>query len=54
LENYGVDRAEDHFWDVYDLFQQKFLESEPEQVGIIDLNRYYNLAMNKQWYQGSE
>jgi hypothetical protein len=44
LEKYGVNRAEDNFWEVYDWFQNEFNESLGEMSGIVDLNRYYYLA----------
>jgi hypothetical protein len=44
LSKYGVNRAEDNFWDVYDWFQAEFDKSQKEDGGIIDLNRYFYLA----------
>jgi hypothetical protein len=44
LERYGVNRAKDNFWDVYDWFQNEFNNSLGEMKGIVDLNRYYYLA----------
>lgn len=41
LGNYGVNRNDDDFWEVYDWFQQRFLESDPLNSGLFDLNRYY-------------
>ncbi|WP_167505907.1 fatty acid cis/trans isomerase [Desulfosediminicola flagellatus] len=62
LEKYGINRAEDKFWDVYDWFQGQFSApgkepSDPDkyddgQYGIVDLNRYYSLAMKKDLYEG--
>ncbi len=44
LAKYGVNRADDRFWDVYDWFQARFLEEEPLRGGLFDLNRYYYKA----------
>jgi hypothetical protein len=44
LAKYGVNRAEDRLWDVYDWFQNRFYEDEPVNAGLLDLNRYYYLA----------
>ena len=44
LVKYGVNRAEDRLWDVYDWFQKRFYEDEPIHGGLLDLNRYYHLA----------
>jgi hypothetical protein len=44
LAKYGVNRAEDRFWDVYDWFQQRSYEDEPVRGGLFDLNRYYYYA----------
>lgn len=44
LARYGINRADDRFWDTYDWFQQRFLHDEPVQGGLFDLNRYYYLA----------
>jgi hypothetical protein len=44
LEKYGVNRAEDNFWEVYDWFQNKFNESDKQSAGLVDLNRYYYQA----------
>jgi len=41
LAKYGVNRAEDRFWDTYDWFQKRFYEDEPVHAGLLDLNRYY-------------
>jgi hypothetical protein len=43
-EKYGVNRAKENFWEVYDWFQNEFNNSLGEMTGIIDLNRYYYLA----------
>jgi hypothetical protein len=44
LARYGVNRAEDRLWDMYDWFQKRFYEDEPVRGGLFDLNRYYYLA----------
>ncbi|MDD4861723.1 MAG: fatty acid cis/trans isomerase [Smithellaceae bacterium] len=44
LARYGVNRAEDRLWDMYDWFQKRFYEDEPVNGGLFDLNRYYYLA----------
>ncbi len=41
LAKYGVNRADERFWDAYDWFQKRFLEDEPVQGGLLDLNRYF-------------
>lgn len=41
LEKYGVNRAEENFWEVYDWFQNEFSRSDKRDAGLIDLNRYY-------------
>ncbi len=44
LAKYGINRAEDRLWDVYDWFQKRFYEDEPVRGGLFDLNRYYHKA----------
>jgi hypothetical protein len=44
LAKYGVNRAEDRLWDMYDWFQKRFYEDEPVNAGLFDLNRYYYYA----------
>ncbi|MFT5728104.1 MAG: hypothetical protein ACI8PB_002256 [Desulforhopalus sp.] len=44
LEKYGVNRAEDNFWDVYDWFQTEFNKFHGSEGGLMDLNRYYYYA----------
>jgi hypothetical protein len=41
IAKYGINRADDRMWDVYDWFQKRFLEDEPVRGGLFDLNRYY-------------
>ena len=40
LDKYGINRAEDNFWDVYDWFQNEFDKYHGKDGGIVDLNRY--------------
>jgi len=47
LEKYGINRAEDAFWDHYDWFQAAFDKQEQENAGIVDLNRYFHLALGQ-------
>jgi hypothetical protein len=44
LARYGINRADERFWDAYDWFQKRFLEEEPVRGGLFDLNRYYHTA----------
>lgn len=44
LNKYGVNRAQDDFWDIYDWFQYKFNETDKLNAGLADLNRYYFAA----------
>ncbi|MFT5698724.1 MAG: hypothetical protein ACI8ZB_001579 [Desulforhopalus sp.] len=44
LDKYGVNRAEDNFWDVYDWFQTEFDKFHGSEGGLMDLNRYYYYA----------
>lgn len=41
LSRYGINRADDRFWGVYDWFQQRLNRDEPLYGGLLDLNRYY-------------
>ncbi len=41
IAKYGINRADDRFWDEYDWFQKRFNEDEPVHGGLFDLNRYY-------------
>ncbi len=47
LNKYGVNRAADNFWEVYDWFQKEFDAYHGRNAGIIDLNRYYYLAFDE-------
>ena len=44
MSKYGVNRADERFWEVYDWFQNEFDKQEKERPGLIDLNRYFYLA----------
>lgn len=44
---YGVNRAESHFWEKYDWFQERFNKDQPVQAGLFDLNRYYYRAFKQ-------
>ncbi|MCH7645487.1 MAG: fatty acid cis/trans isomerase [Myxococcales bacterium] len=46
LDKYGVNRAEERFWDAYDWFQQRLNEADPLHAGLYDLNRYYSRAVS--------
>ncbi len=41
FERYGVNRADDRFWELYDWFQAEAFKADPVQAGLFDLNRYY-------------
>ncbi|MDD2734185.1 MAG: fatty acid cis/trans isomerase [Desulfuromonadaceae bacterium] len=45
LAKYGINRADDRFWETYDWFQQRFNKDEPVRGGLFDLNRYYYRAL---------
>ena len=45
LEKYGVNRADENFWEEYDWFQKRFEEEDPFHSGLFDLNRYYHRAL---------
>lgn len=44
LDKYGVNRSNENFWQKYDWFQDRFLQSDPGRAGLFDLNRYYYWA----------
>ena len=44
FSKFAVFRGDDDFWKTYDWFQDKFLESNPKEAGLFDLNRYYHRA----------
>lgn len=41
FNKYGVNRADDDFWEQYDWFQARFNKDQPVNSGLFDLNRYY-------------
>ena len=41
IKRFGVNRVEDHFWEVYGWFQERFNRETPDTAGLFDLNRYY-------------
>jgi Fatty acid cis/trans isomerase (CTI) len=45
LARYGINRADERFWDTYDWFQKRFQEDEPVRGGLFDLNRYFHNAL---------
>lgn len=45
FKRFGVNRAESHFWEVYDWFQERFNRVAPDTAGLFDLNRYYYEAV---------
>lgn len=48
FKKYGVNRADDDFWEHYDWFQQRFNNEQPVQSGLFDLNRYHFKASPEQ------
>lgn len=44
MARYGINRADERFWDVYDWFQKRFDADDPVRGGLLDLNRYFYLA----------
>jgi hypothetical protein len=44
LAKYGINRADERFWDAFGRIQKRFLEEEPVRGGLLDLNRYYYKA----------
>ena len=44
LRKYGINRADDRFWETYDWFQRRLNEDEPVRGGLFDLNRYFSNA----------
>ncbi len=41
VKQFGINRGEDDFWEHFDWFQKRYLEDEPIQGGLFDLNRYF-------------
>ena len=48
MSKYGVNRADDNFWEVYDWFQTEFDKFQKGNRGVFDLNRYSFLATEQQ------
>jgi hypothetical protein len=44
FRRFGVNRADDDFWESYDRFQIRLEREDPLRAGLYDLNRYYPLA----------
>jgi hypothetical protein len=44
FDRYGINRADDDFWVMYDWFQERFNEEGPVRSGLFDLNRYFYKA----------
>lgn len=40
---YGVRRTNPNFWALADWFRDRYFAAEPQEAGILDLNRYSNL-----------
>ncbi|MFI3184465.1 MAG: fatty acid cis/trans isomerase [Methylococcaceae bacterium] len=40
---YGIRRTNPEIWQYYDFFNKKYLEQQPEDSGLFDMNRYENL-----------
>jgi hypothetical protein len=47
FQKYGVNRGEDHFWQIYDWFQHQLDEADPLTAGLYDLNRYRSDAISE-------
>jgi len=45
FERYGVNRADERFWELYDWFQAAADEADPVNAGLYDLNRYASKAV---------
>lgn len=45
FNKYGINRSNEHFWEQYDWFQDRFNKDQPIQSGLFDLNRYYHDAL---------
>lgn len=46
IRKFSLNRANPRFWEIYDDFEKKFKEFEKLEYGIMDLNRYYEKAIN--------
>jgi len=44
FHRFGVNRADDDFWESYDRFQAQLEREDPLRTGLYDLNRYYPVA----------
>ncbi len=44
FNKYGINRANEKFWEHYDWFQDRFNKDQPVQGGLFDLNRYFYSA----------
>jgi hypothetical protein len=44
FHKYGVNRADENFWESFDGFQAELDQSDPLRAGLYDLNRYYPVA----------
>jgi hypothetical protein len=44
FDRYGINRADDDFWVMYDWFQERFNKEGPVRSGLFDLNRYFYKA----------
>lgn len=42
LLKYGINRSHPQFWEEFDWFQSHFIQQEPIESGLYDLNRYYH------------
>jgi len=43
--HFGITRNDPRFWKAFDWFQQRFEAMHPVEAGLLDLNRYYHLAL---------
>ena len=41
IKKFGINRGQEDFWEHFDWFQKRYLEDEPIQGGLFDLNRYF-------------
>ena len=47
FSKFGVNRADENFWEVYDWLQARFIKDQPVTSGLFDLNRYYHKAKQR-------
>jgi len=45
LSKFFINRNNQRFWYIYDWFQKRFLEQNPVEGGLFDLNRYYKKSI---------